>query len=651
MKNTLLPGTGVNRFLPILCILVLSVYSLPVQSQPIEELRAVKITNVDSQVLFSDEAIAAAMDFLAATGINAVLPVVQNAGWTQYPSEVMEREFGVRMDPRLAGRDPLGVLVREARRVGIEVYPWFEYGFASIYSGGTPPHGGHIIAKNPHWATFDRNGNHCTKNGFDWMNGIHPEVQDYIIALAMEIIDTYDIDGIEFSDRMPAMPVECGYDDFTTALYRSEHEGADPPFNFRNTAWRTWRAGKLNDFYARVRDSVKTRDPELFVASSPSVYPWAFNEYLQDSRTWISNGTIDHWIPQFYRQNLAAYQIEVDRAVEQAGDRPDILIAGILMNVGSYTVPVDTLRLFMESNRAAGIRGEGFFFYEGLRKNGNELAGFLREEYYHSPALIPGRDGFVRRPAATIRRPDSPEAAVAGSWSASGIAGFNGPVWVFNPEGPSSGSITYPLNVPEEAWYDLYVWTTPGESFTDTLQIIPGSVSGITLQYTVETGDGGPLQIPVGNGGWQHAGTLYLDSSTVDTGVTILSTGVDGKPAAADAVMAAVNRKLSPGTAVSIDQERIAQRMHPGSATIEVNYPNPFNPTTTIVYSVTEPSRIRITVHDLLGRTVAILADAPATPGRYTVMFDAAGYASGLYVVRIYTDGKPAGSRKIMLIR
>jgi hypothetical protein len=201
------------------------------------------------------------------------------------------------------------------------------------------------------------------------------------------------------------------------------------------------------------------------------------------------------------------------------------------------------------------------------------------------------------------------------------------------------------------AWYDLYVWTTPGESFTDTLQIFPGAVSGITLQVTVETGDGGPLQVPVGNGGWQHAGTLYLDSSAVDTGVTILSTGIDGKPAAADAVMASVNRKLSPGTAVSIDQERIAQRMHPGSATIEVNYPNPFNPATTIVYSVSESSRIRITVHDLLGRTVAILTDAPATPGRHSVMFDAAGYASGLYMVRIYADGKPAGSRKIMLIR
>jgi uncharacterized lipoprotein YddW (UPF0748 family) len=639
MKNTLQPCAGAAGFLSILGILVLQFFPMYVHSQPLEELRAVKITNVDSQVLFSDEAIAAAMDFLAATGINAVLPVVQNAGWTQYPSDVMEQEFGVRIDPRLAGRDPLAVLVREARRVGIEVYPWFEYGFASIYSGGTPPHGGHIIAEKPHWATLNRSGNHCTKNGFDWMNGIHPEVQDFIIALAMEIIHNYDIDGIEFSDRMPAMPVECGYDDYTTILYRGEHKGEDPPYNFRNPAWRTWRAGKLNDFYARVRDSVKTRDPELFVASSPSVYPWAFNEYLQDSQAWISNGTIDHWIPQFYRQNLAAYQIEVDRAVEQAGERSDILIAGILMNVGSYTVPVDTLRLFMESNRAAGIRGEGYFFYEGFRRNGDELATFLRGEFYGEPALIPGRDGFLRRPPAIIRRPESDGSSLSGNWITTGTPGFDGPVWVFDRQGSGSGAIGYQVDVAENAWYDLYIWTTPGGELTDTLVVSAG------------TGDAATLLVPVADGGWQHAGTIFLETVTEHPSIVILSEGTDGLPAAADAVMAAVNRKLSPDTAVSIDEELIAEQMHPVSARIEKNFPNPFNPSTTIAYTVFDASRIRITVHDLLGRHLETLTDSPKHTGRHGVSFHAAGYASGLYMIRIHANGIAVGTHRVMLVK
>ncbi|MEO1478864.1 MAG: T9SS type A sorting domain-containing protein, partial [Bacteroidota bacterium] len=44
---------------------------------------------------------------------------------------------------------------------------------------------------------------------------------------------------------------------------------------------------------------------------------------------------------------------------------------------------------------------------------------------------------------------------------------------------------------------------------------------------------------------------------------------------------------------------------------------------------------VTLTVYDLLGRRVATLVDAPQTPGRYAVSFDAAGLASGAYVVRL----------------
>ena len=79
-----------------------------------KELRAVKITNVASDVLFSDESIAEAMDYLASIGINAILPVVQNGGYTQFYSEVMDEYFDRPLDPRLNGRDVLEVVLREA---------------------------------------------------------------------------------------------------------------------------------------------------------------------------------------------------------------------------------------------------------------------------------------------------------------------------------------------------------------------------------------------------------------------------------------------------------------------------------------------------------------------------------------------------------
>lgn len=225
----------------------LSVLPLTAAAQLPEELRGVKLTNVDWQVLFSDEAIAEAMAFLADAGFNAVLPVVQNGGYTIYPSEVMARRFGkpIHPNPALAGRDPLAVLIREAHKHGMEVYPWFEYGFAANYSGlNGPATGGFILQQHPEWAARHVNGDICKKNGFDWMNGIHEEVQDFMLELVMEVVRRYEVDGVEFSDRMPAMPVECGYDDYTKALYK-RFNAVDPPSDPQNQTWKNWRANEL----------------------------------------------------------------------------------------------------------------------------------------------------------------------------------------------------------------------------------------------------------------------------------------------------------------------------------------------------------------------------------------------------------------------
>ena len=120
-------------------------------------------------------------------------------------------------------------VIIEAHRNGIEVYPWFEYGFAAWYSGGNPPIGGHILQTKPDWACKISNGQICNENGFDWMSAIHPEVQDFMNKLNSRSNDSYDIDGIEFSDRIPAMPIEGGYEPYTVSLYQSEHSGQNPP--------------------------------------------------------------------------------------------------------------------------------------------------------------------------------------------------------------------------------------------------------------------------------------------------------------------------------------------------------------------------------------------------------------------------------------
>ncbi len=68
------------------------------------------------------------------------------------------------------------------------------------------------------------------------------------------------------------------------------------------------------------------------------------------------------------------------------------------------------------------------------------------------------------------------------------------------------------------------------------------------------------------------------------------------------------------------------------------NYPNPYHGATTIRFSLPHEGHIRLTVHDLLGRTVATILDAWQSAGSHAMQFDATGLPSGLYMSRIETE-------------
>ncbi|WP_375800791.1 glycoside hydrolase family 10 protein [Salinibacter sp.] len=352
-----------------------------------DELRGVWVTNVDSDVLDSQANIEQAMTVLADHNFNVVFPVVWNDAATMYPSTVMDTLIGRSIDPQYEGRDPLQELVKAAHENGLAVIPWFEFGFSSSYQA----EGGPILDKYPSWAARNRNGELVTKNGFDWMNGYKPAVQDLLMDLVLEVVRNYKVDGIQGDDRLPANPVEGGYSDYTKTLYRSEHDGQNPPSNPRNEAWKEWRADKLSDFGRRLYDKVKAVDSSLVVSWAPSPYPFGYNEYLQDWPAWINRGFTDLVHPQVYRRDVSEYKsfLATQRA-DEAGWNADKVLGfypGVLMKVGDYRMTPEELKEVILTNRRRGIDGEVFFFYEGLHENDGALADVLKSCYSESADL------------------------------------------------------------------------------------------------------------------------------------------------------------------------------------------------------------------------------------------------------------------------
>ena len=343
-------------------------------------IRGVWIPSTDCKVLTSKQRIADAMDFLADTGFNTVFPVVWNRGFTAYPSQIMREQFGVEIDSRYQGRDPLAELIVEAHRVGLKVIPWFEYGFVSSYN----LNGGHLLAKKPGWAARDCSGNLLKKNNFEWLNSLDSEVQDFLLGLMLEVAKNYPVNGVQGDDRI-GLPVEGGYDDKTVERYREEC-GKEPPSQCRERHWLHWRADIITEFVARLHRELKAINPDLLLSMSPSPYEWGLVEYLQDSQAWVDKKLVDLLHPQFYRRDFNGYKQLVDRLLGEQlkGDRLDCISPGILLaNRGSnYSMNPEVLLEVIAYNRCRGIPGEVLFFYEGLRDNGNALAEALKNGPY-----------------------------------------------------------------------------------------------------------------------------------------------------------------------------------------------------------------------------------------------------------------------------
>ncbi len=116
------------------------------------------------------------------------------------------------------------------------------------------------------------------------------------------------------------------------------------------------------------------------------------------------------------------------------------------------------------------------------------------------------------------------------------------------------------------------------------------------------------------------------------------------KPLVVTSLMNALSDEpLSPSLAYTSNAVWIARTTNiPDDFQLEQNYPNPFNPTTTIRYSLPADAKVTLEVFDILGRKVKTLVDEEQKVGRYDVVFESRGLASGAYFYRLIASTGPS---------
>ncbi len=98
-------------------------------------------------------------------------------------------------------------------------------------------------------------------------------------------------------------------------------------------------------------------------------------------------------------------------------------------------------------------------------------------------------------------------------------------------------------------------------------------------------------------------------------------------------------------TGVEVEDNNI-----PTQFTLEQNFPNPFNPTTVIKFSLPEASMVSLRVYNVLGQEVATLLNENMNSGTYSYNFDASNLTSGIYIYTV-NAGQYSATKKMMLVK
>ena len=207
--------------------------------------------------------------------------------------------------------------------------------------------------------------------------------------------------------------------------------------------------------------------------------------------------------------------------------------------------------------------------------------------------------------------------------------------WLRLVEGPAQRVEFASLDLLLENRQDVTLsWTTPWEIDIRSFQLEKRSDAG--GEYEVVSG-----KEVSGNGTTMTPHTYALTEASVPSGgwwYRVVGVSSDG------------NRFPSEPSFVRIS-DKIGIQVADSPYPVLKNYPNPFNPSTRITYSIPSMQEERrtasgpeagwatLTVYDLLGRKVAVLVDEKKEPGTYSVTFDGAGLASGVYVYRLSVGG------------
>lgn len=313
--------------------------------------------SVKDDIPSREQKIAHALDRARAAGLGAIMPYANtSSGKSLYPSRLIPEQV-------YPGWDALGVVVREARRRGLAVYP----AIATLISGHDRPAG--ILAVHQDWALRDRNDQRTGT-----ISPANPAARRWVVDVLLELVARYKpcgvlLDYLRFNNR----PIRLDPD--SAAQFARQYPDDRPTFG--NEHFQAFKEAALTELARKISLALRRDEPRIKIA----IYSWGAqvvsrHRIAQDWRTWAARGYVDmvnvsgYCYPANYgKRYLDVFARRMRDAVEinrqLASPVEMTLCLGIATSHGKIR-SADDIDDYLRLARQAGMTGVVFFTLQTL---------------------------------------------------------------------------------------------------------------------------------------------------------------------------------------------------------------------------------------------------------------------------------------------
>lgn len=311
--------------------------------------------------------------------------------------------------------DPLQFAVTEAHKRGLLLHAWFNpYRAATRLSG--PFASNHVSYTMPT----------ATKklDKLMWLDPGNKQAQEHTLAVIMDVVRRYDIDGVQFDDYFYPYKSEVSKqgdfpDDDSWKAYQASGG---------QLSRDDWRRDNVNVLMKSVYENIKKSKPRVVFGIAPFGI-WrpnnpegisgldSYQELYGDSRKWIVEGWVDYLSPQLYwdlSKEKQSYPKLLKWWVEQNPKGRHMWPGMSISGVGKNFETDDIIKRVEITRQQPGATGEIYFSVKPIMEDQGNIGSLLKQKVYAAPAIVPPSPWLDNQPPAAPALAASRDIATGG---------------------------------------------------------------------------------------------------------------------------------------------------------------------------------------------------------------------------------------------